>query len=224
MPQNPKGQRQMAVVGQGPRQQVKGLSERVTAQESALARVLMGINQRFQGVDGRLVSLEDKLGALIELLGEGQSVDELLMAKYKAKAEKEAADEKASLEEGVKDGYVLSVPKIEEKSLIVGVFMDKEGTVQHPGRAQLVMPGLSPKFKDQLLGKEAGFVIDLPNGSKFVVNEIYNVDDQKYAALQAEKQKAVMEKARAAAAADEKKDAEEPPAAEEQAPSVTELP
>jgi hypothetical protein len=201
------------VVKQGLRQQQKGLSERVSGLEQSVARMLFGINQRFQGTDQRLSALEENSEALIELNG-AEDISRIVQEKRVERARAQAEQEKASLDEGVKDGYVNATQAVGEKSIIVVRYTDKDGKVIEPGRAQLVIPGVQPKFKDQLLGKAVGLKMKLDDGGECELLEIYDVDEDKAREVMEAKQKAATEAAMAAAAeaakADEKKDDGQP--------------
>ena len=160
------------------RQTQRSLSDRVGGLEQNLARVLFGINQRFQASDQRLITLEDLVEALVNLQG-AQDVQAFVNEKRVERAHEAAAKEKASLEEGITDGFVLKAASVGDKSIIVGKYFNAEGKVIEPGRAQLVIPGVQPQFKELLIGKTTGTVLDLPNGEKFELTEIYEVDEEK---------------------------------------------
>lgn len=178
------------------RQTQRSLSDRVGGLEQNLARVLFGINQRFQASDQRLTTLEDLVEALVNLQG-AQDVHAFVNEKRVERAREASAKEQASLEEGISDGFVLKAASVGDKSIIVGKYTDVEGKVIEPGRAQLVIPGVQPQFKELLIGKTPGAILDLPNGEKFELTEIYEVDEEKAR----EVIKARAEKATAAATA-----------------------
>lgn len=207
------------VVKQGLRQQQRTLSERITNLEQGLAQVLFKINQRFGGVDQRLATLEEQVEALIEL-GNREDVQQVINDKRIERARAQSAQEKASLEEGVKDGYIVPAEAIGERTILVGRYVDKDGTVEEPGRAQLVMPGIAPQFREKLLTQAAGFKLETPNGGHFEVQEIYEVDEQAHRAFQEAKAKEAAEAATKAAqeqgAADEEQDTETAEAPKEQ--------
>jgi hypothetical protein len=201
----------------GLRQQQRSLSDRVGALEQNLARALMGVQQRFQALDQRTTSLEELVEALVNIQG-SEDVQSFVDGRRLERAERLAAQEKASLEEAVKDGYVLPVEKVGEKSILVGKYIGADGGVIPPGRVQLVMAGgVAPEFRDKLLGQTVGKTLDLANGEKYELSEIYEVDEAKAkAVISAKAAAAVQDAAKAAAAA-----AEEAKAAEgEEAPAA----
>ena len=70
----------------------------------------------------------------------------------------------------------------------------------------------------------AGHAVDLPDGSKFVVSEIYEVDKDKARALQESRAKAATEAAATEARADEAEDElTDPPDAEEASADLADL-
>jgi hypothetical protein len=184
------------------RQQTKSLSERLGALEENFARVLFGINQRFQGIDQRLVTLEELVDGLMEQNGRGE-IERIVDAKRLERAHALAAQERATLDQAVVDGYASAVEVAGARSIVIGKYLDAQGVTIEPGRAQLVMPGIAPHFREKLLGQGAGTSIDLPDGGKFVVVEIYEVDEAKAIEVQAKKAAAAAQAAGEVATADE---------------------
>ena len=172
----------MSIVKQGLRQQQKSLSERITNLEESLARVLYGVNQRFQAIDQRLALLEETAAALTQIQGP-DDVASFITAERTERAKTQMEQEQTSLEASLRDGYVAKAEVVGERSLIVGQYKKADGTVVEPGRAQLAMPGVAEQFKAQLLGKGAGTVLELPENNTFELLEIYTVDEEKARAL-----------------------------------------
>lgn len=160
------------------RQQVKSISERMSGVEQNVARVLVAINQRFQEDGNRLNTLDEFIDALLENAGRAEILA-IVNEKRVARARAAAENEKRLLDEGVADGYILPAEKAGEKSLIVGKYVTADGNDVEPGRLQLVMPTVQAEFKTKLLGQQAGFSVDLPGGGKFVVLELYEIDEAK---------------------------------------------
>ncbi len=190
----------------------RSFSGRLDGLEQNFTRFLIGVNNRVQNHEQRLSNLEEKVEALIELNGPVEveaAVNRLRLERSRA----EVAIEKAKLDEAIADGYVMAVEKVEERSLVVGRYLDETGTVVEPGRLQIPVPTVKAEFKDQLIGASVGAVIDLQNGTKFELTEIYNVDEAKAQEVAAAKQKTAEDAAQAIAAAE----GTEPPAADEPA-------
>lgn len=188
------------VIKQGIRQVQKGLSERVAGLEQGLGQILFGVNDRFQKQDARLAGLEEKVEALIELNGT-EEVGKIIAEKRAERAAAQAEQEKATLDQGVADGYVLKADTVAEKSVIVVQYRDPKGEIIPPGRAQLVMPGVDTKYRDKLLNQAVGFKMDLDGGATCELLEVYSVDEEKAKAVMAAKQKEAQEQAAAATAA-----------------------
>ena len=197
------------------RNQAKSVSARQDMIEQQMTRFVWAVNQQLQNLSQRLANAEETLVAVVSHIGE-EEVQAIVTETRVAKARQGAAEEKATLDEGIRDGYITAAEVIEEKSLIVGVYYDKDGKAIEPGRNQLVMPGIAPNFREKLQGQKVGVKLDLPDGASFEVLEIYSVDEAKAQALLEEKQKA----AAAEAAAKEAATKERSPAAE--APTQTE--
>lgn len=176
------------------RAQVRSISDRVSMMEQNMTRFVWAVNQELQGIKQRLGLLEETVAALVILAGQ-DDVNNLVNDRRIEQAREMSDREKASLEEGIADGYVVSALKIDEKSLIVGRYTDAEGKVIEPGRAQLAMPGIAVQFRDQLMGQGVGFKLDMPEGGNFEVLEVYSVDDEKARQVLEEKQKKAAEEA-----------------------------
>lgn len=183
----------------GLRAQTRSISQRVETIEQNMARFLYAVNQQGQQQGSKIVELQEKVEALMELAG-AEDVMSIINEKRVEKARAQAAEEKASLEQGIADGYILAAETIGEKSLLVGRYVAADGTVTEPGRSQLVMPGILPHFREILLGQSVGFkLVDLPEGAHFEVQEIYNVDEAKANEVMQAKQQAQAEAAAKAA-------------------------
>jgi hypothetical protein len=178
--------------GNSVRSQQKSISERITGLEQNFTRFLIGINQRIGNHEQRLSALEEQLHAVIELNGVVE-VEQAINRTRVEQARANAAIEKARLDEGISDGYVTLIEKIEERSLAVGRLIDKDGQVIEPGRFQVAVPTIKPEFKTQLIDKGAGTVVDLTDGTKFEVLEVYNVDEEKAKSVAEAKQKAAQD-------------------------------
>lgn len=193
------------VVKQGLRQQQRTLSERITGLEQGVARMLFGVNQQFGQAAQRTQTLEEQVEALVAIAG-AEEVQAYITDRRIERARAQAAAEKASLDEGIKDGYVIPAETCGEKSVIVGRYFDDKGTVLEPGRAQLVMPGVQDQFKQQLLGKGTGTRLKLPEGGEYELTEIYEIDEAKAKEVEEAKAKAAAEAAAAQAQAQAQKD------------------
>lgn len=181
-------------MGSGLEKKTKSLSDRLGQLEQGFTRFLVGVNQRLQGADQRLAMVEETLAALVELNGV-DDVTKLINEKRIERARQEAVEEKAKLDKGIEEGYVLVADVVGERSLVVGRHVGKDGTVVEPGRVQLVVPNVVAGFKEKLLGQPAGAKLAMPDGNgEFEVLEVYNVDDEKFKALAAARQKAAQEK------------------------------
>jgi hypothetical protein len=183
----------------GTRAQVRSISQRVETLEQNMARFLFAVNQQGQQQGQEIANLKEMVEGLVELNG-AEEVQRIVNEKRVERARAQSAQEKASLDEGITDGYVIAAEKIEEKSLIVGRYVGKDGTVTEPGRAQLVVPGIAPQYREKLIGQSAGFKLtDLPDGGHFEVLEVYSVDEAKANEVIQAKQKAQAEAAAKAA-------------------------
>lgn len=193
------------VQGNGIRAAQRSVSQRVDALEETIARALMGVNQRFQAVERQVGEFREGFAGLIEMEGVSGALDEFINQKRLQAMRNQAAAEKASLDAGIADGYVYAVETVTDKSIIVGRFVDAQGVVQEPGRYQLITPNLGKEYRDLVIGQKVGFVLPMvtdgqPNGTTFNLDEVYEVNEEKYAKVQADKAAAADIATRAAAA------------------------
>ncbi len=148
--------------------------DRLNQLEKTLPNIISAVNNAFGRMDGQLNSQGEVLEAVVDLLGQ-DSVTLKIKEKRELKATAAMEQEKAALEELVKNGDVVKVEAITEKALIVGREYNPDGTVRHPGRAQVGFQRVDVQFQPSLSGQKAGFMFDLPNGGKFEVVEVYEV-------------------------------------------------
>ena len=184
---------------------ITSVEERATGLEENFTRFLIGVSQRLDRNDERLGLLEENAEALKELNGV-EEVNRLIIQRRVERMRAEATIEKARLDEGLADGYILTAEKVTDDSILVGRYLDKDGVPIEPGWVQLATPKVQPQFRLLLLDQPAGTKIDIPNGNKFELLSIYTIDEEKTKAVIAAKQQAAADAAAEAAKADEVKD------------------
>jgi len=155
--------------------------DRLAQVEKTLPNIISAVNNAFGRMDGQLNSQGEVLEAVVALLGM-DTVQAKIKETREAKATAAMEQEKAALEELVKNGDVALVEKIGDKALIVGREYNPDGTVRHPGRAQVAFQRVDVQFQPTLRDQKAGFTFDLPNGGKFEVVEVYEVVEKPEAA------------------------------------------
>jgi hypothetical protein len=172
------------VIGQGLRQQQKSLNERVSVIEEALSKMMVGVQKRFIELSQSEQDAKDFIEALSRLSGH-EEVQAEVKALRLDRLHVQMNTEKDSMDAGVAAGYILPVAGAGPESAIVGRYIEASGEVQEPGRVQMGMPGIQEEFRAKLMGQGPGTVLDLPNGAKFEVQEVYNIDNDKLAEVQA---------------------------------------
>jgi hypothetical protein len=160
------------------RKQVKSALERIEALESTLPQVISGVNQAFNNFDQNLSSMKELLEALVHLTGETQ-VQSVVESTRELRAKEQAAAMESAVKQAVQEGRLVPTETIGEKSLVVGKETKADGTVLGAGRTQLAFSSVKQEFREALSGKGVGFVMDLPEGAKFEVFEVYNFVDPK---------------------------------------------
>ena len=154
------------------RAKTKDALGRIQTLEETIPQIVQGVNQAFGEMNAGLSAAQERLEAVVKMLGTEQ-VEATIQETRVARAAAQAEAQKDAVAEAVKGGKLLAVDKIGEQSLVVGTEFDKENKAVGSGRVQLPFAGIKPEFRDQLLGKGTGASFDLPEG-KFVVNEIYD--------------------------------------------------
>lgn len=152
--------------------------DRLDQVEKTLPSLISAINNSLGQMNGQLNSQGEVLEAVVELLGQ-----DTVSGKIKENRERRATEtmeaEKKALEELKSRGDLVAVEKVTEKGLIVGREYNPDGTVRHPGRAQVAFQRVDDQFKAGLKDQAVGFVLSLPNGGKFEIVEIYEVVEKK---------------------------------------------
>lgn len=177
----------------------RSLNDRVTILEQTTVQVVTDYENRLKGIGTKLAEHQEILDALCELAGKEQ-VAQLVNQNRIARARAQAAQEEMSLKAGITAGYVVPGEVIGEKSILIGRFVKPDGTVEEPGRAQFVVPGLTGEVKASVIGQKAGYELAIPSGDKFVVDEVYELDQEKAKEYVQAQQKAAAEEAAKAAA------------------------
>ena len=159
--------RQMSV-----RKAQKNALERIESLEESFPQIIQGINSAFTEVNNQISNAQEMLDVFAEMLGE-DAVKTALDSMRTRKALERAAAQKAAVEEAVKAGKLTVATVISEKSLVIGVELNKDGQAVSGGRVQLPVQGIKPEFKEKLVGQGVGASFDIPSGGKFTVQEIY---------------------------------------------------
>jgi hypothetical protein len=145
---------------------------RIAALEQDLPKLLGSVNDAFMRISTQQSELTEIVNALVALVGE-EDVAKAVMEARMARVQQESDASKAALDKAVTEGKVVAIPAITDASIIVGVEKAKDGTVKHPGRAQIGFSKLLPDFQKMLLGQAVGFTVATPEGGTFEVQEIY---------------------------------------------------
>jgi len=154
------------------------ISERLDQLEQMLQSIVSSVNNGINQLGNQVGGVTEVLDAVVQTLGV-ETIQKIMGENRVAKAEAQSAAEKAALNELLTKGDVKAVEKITEKSVVVGRETDKDGAVRMPGRAQVAFQRIDPNFQASFLGQGPGFLLDLPNGGKFEVQEVYEVVEKK---------------------------------------------
>lgn len=151
---------------------VTNLENHAKGMDNEHVRLLTAIQGSFETSDKMLRNLAEILSACVAVVGPELITAAVDNARKVAKEER-IAQAKAALDGFVADGTMIVTDTVVEESLVVGHETLPDGT--DSGRLQFLIHDLAEDRKMALMGKVPGFVIDFPSGSKFEINEIYNV-------------------------------------------------
>lgn len=148
--------------------------DRLDQVEKTLPNLISAINNSLGGLSQQLNSQGKVLEAVMQLLGR-ETVETTMKEIEDRRVTETMEAEKKALEELLAAGNLAKVEKVTEKSIIVGREYQPDGSLRHPGRAQVAFPRVDPQFQPKLKDQAAGFVMELPNGGKFEVVEVFEV-------------------------------------------------
>lgn len=124
------------------------------------------------------LSLANVVVAIRDVVGADQ-VDAAVRAAKLAEKKREAAAQRALLEKGVEDGYVIPAAEVGDKRVVV-IEETANGEPVGAGRIQYPFESFTDEYKERLIGKKVGDKIENPNGSTFEVVGVYEIDVDKY--------------------------------------------
>lgn len=152
--------------------------ERLDQVEKTIANLTSAINNSLMTLNNQTNAQGEVLEAVVAVLG-NESIDEKIKELRVQKATEAMEAEKSALEALKASGEIVATQKVTDKSVIVGKEFNQDGSVRVPGRVQVAFQRIDAKFQPDLLGKEVGNTIDLPEGRKFEIVEIYEVAPKK---------------------------------------------
>jgi hypothetical protein len=159
------------------RKRIRSALERIESLEMDVPRLVSGVNQGFSALENRLRTIDQNLGAVIELIGQ-DAVSQKVQENLIKQAEQLSAAQAEGLAKALKDGRVVIVETIGEKSVIVAKKTDKDGNIEPgTGRQQMEFKQIIPSFKEKFLGAKVGLVVETPDGGKLEVTEVYDLVD-----------------------------------------------
>lgn len=148
--------------------------DRLDAIEKTIAQLIPAINNSLGNLNQGISSQGEVLEAAVALLGR-ESVENSIKEARERRATETSEAQKKALEELVSRGELVAGTKVTEESVVVGREFNPDGSVRHPGRVQLAFQQVDAGFQAQFLGQAPGFTLDLPNGGKFEVQEVFEL-------------------------------------------------
>ena len=153
---------------------VDNLTKAVIENAKGQQQIMLAVRQALGMVDARLGEQTELTKALVNIVGVKPVMDEVRRAQIED-LENKSLLEKAAFDEGVKEGKVVKVDAVSERSVIIGSEVGPDGEALHPLRVQLFFGTLKEEFRPAILGKVVGDVIETPAGTKFTIGEIWDV-------------------------------------------------
>lgn len=148
--------------------------ERLDQVEKTIPQLISAINNSLGGLNQTVNAQGEVLEAVVSLLGK-DVIEANIADRRLVRATEAMESEKAALEQLKEKGDLAVTEKVTEKSIIVGREFLADGTLRHPGRAQVAYMRVDPEFQGKLLDQAVGYVIELPKGGKFEIVELYEV-------------------------------------------------
>jgi len=137
--------------------------------------ILRAMRHTFTVVETRLSNIEDIMEAVVYLMGR-ETVEKKVQELHIEKLESRSAADKTALEMALKEERVVPSEVVGEASIVVGSEVGKDGTPLHPLRVQQLWQAVqNAEMKAALLGKKPGDVIETSIGTKFTINEVYDI-------------------------------------------------
>ena len=158
------------------RKQAKDALSRIDALEKTVEDLQSGVANVVSSMNNALESVLGSIDALVEIVGPETVAAKIAELKEK-KDLKQLQDMKDAVAAALEKGTLVVTDSIQEKTLVIGQELDAEGKPAGLGRVQLPFEGFKPKFQEQILGKPVGTDIDIGNGGKVTITEIYKVVD-----------------------------------------------
>ena len=159
------------------------LTQRLDDLEKSMVAFTTAVNDGFQRIDNQLGNqvggLTQVMDAIVTILGlenVQKTLVELQMEKEKARIEAEKAKGEAdarALAEGVANGTFRVANVVTDKCTVVGTETTPDGNAVGSGRIQFEFNRVGEPIQKGLVGQAVGYVLDLSNGNKFEVKEIY---------------------------------------------------
>lgn len=187
------------------RNQAKSMLKRVEDAEKAVAELHQGLTQVIEVIGKRLSNfeestrfIEERLSAVVEILGAESVRDRVLDGRYQ-KAVKNNEMKRELIQKGVEAGYIFEKDVIGEKDCLVCTEYGKDGTVLGVPNFVVDVENLLPEYVKTLVGMPVGGKIPTLAEGTLEVLKVYQLDQQKYF----EFQKAAQEAAQTTAPAPE---------------------
>lgn len=161
------------------KQPPKSLMSRIGVLENTIKELIPNLNHKLQQHDGYIEQMLEKLDAIISLHSMEKEVDDHIKTQRKARAEAESAQERQAREMAMADGYLVAVPKVGPKTVVVGHYTrpDDEPTAE----MTIAMGSVkNPAVLSRLMEQPVGAAVDMGVGNlTFHVKELYEIDEDK---------------------------------------------
>lgn len=150
--------------------------EPVVRRVGELELLLFNLSRETEVLRDALQLIHEKQEVVIGLINDGK---DLSLDNINEKAiELKALSLKDRVDQGLKEGKIIAVDEVTEKSLIISRELDQDGTVANP-RLQFALEKLIPEIKEKFVGKKVGELVKTEDGKYDIeIMEIYDFVDQ----------------------------------------------
>lgn len=90
------------------------------------------------------------------------------------------AAQESAMQQLLREGRIVPVEKVGEKSLVVGRKYDKDGQPFEVNRLQFEYAKVTEEYKDKVFGQPVGAMIEDIDGTKIQITEIYETNPTKF--------------------------------------------
>ncbi len=124
------------------------------------------------------IALAESISGIIKASGEGfrEKVDRIVEEDRLKRAQAQAAQRKAQLDQLLAAKIYIPTDTIKADSLVIGRVFDKDGNVVGAGYEHFRLELLKEEIRSKMMEQTVGFIYEAPDGQKLEILEIYDLN------------------------------------------------